>query len=192
METRMTLGGVAPFGHYFVAEPRTESTETRRSAYLDTSVPSYLVARLSTDLTIARRQLITRTWWERHRHQFAIYTSKAVTEEASAGNPDWARRRLAVLSEFPELSATPDSDDLSRALMTAAALPISAAIDAKHIAIAAVNSVDFLLTWNCKHLANANAAHKIARTCEAAGFRTPKICTPEALVELCNHEMPNP
>jgi hypothetical protein len=192
MGTELILGTGARLSHYHVAEPQPGCSDTRGSVYLDTSVPSYLVARLSRDLTTARRQRLTRLWWEAHRHEFSIYVSTSVTVEARAGDANWAQRRMDLLSRFPELTSTSQTDELAAALVRAAALPSNAIVDADHIAIAAVNEIDFLLTWNCKHLANAHVAHKIVRTCEVAGFRTPKICTPETLMRICADEMPNP
>ena len=166
---------------YCVAEPSVHES-LRQTVYLDTSIPSYLTARLSQDLLVARRQRITRIWWMRYRRYFDLCISDHVTSESTAGNPFAASRRLEVLAPIEVLSENERSLHLMECLIGGGRLPPNARADAEHISIAAVHSVRFLLTWNYKHLANNVIARNVARTCEQLGYRCPEICTPEKLM----------
>jgi predicted nucleic acid-binding protein len=125
-----------------------------RRIYLETSVVSYLAARPSRDMVIAAHQQLTRDWWDR-RFEFELFVADPVLEEASRGDLEAAQRRLAFLEGIPVLTAHPDALGLARSFLAEAALPSNAAIDALHVALAAVHGMDFLLTWNCTHIANA-------------------------------------
>ena len=149
--------------------------------YLETTVPSYLTAWMSRDLIMAARQQITREWWERRLAHFDAYISQLVLDEAAEGDADAAKRRLAVVAGFPLLTATPETEELAVALVERKLLPPVAADDAVHIALAAAHGMDFLLTWNFKHIANAETVAKIAQACRDHGFACPVICTPEEL-----------
>jgi hypothetical protein len=151
--------------------------------YLETTIPSYLTARPSRDLVTAAHQQITREWWDTRRHAFDLFVSQMVLDEASAGDPDAAARRLAVLAPLPLLNPRAEGADLAQALIEQVSLPIGAAADALHIAIAVVNGMDYLLTWNCTHIANAALRSQIATVCRRAGFEVPIICTPDELLE---------
>ena len=103
-------------------------------------------------------------------------------DEASAGDPVEIRKRLAIIGVLPTLEVTADAEALTQAIMAAGMLPLHGVRDAAHVAVSAVHAVDYLLTWNCKHLANAQIARRIAVVCERLGFRMPIICTPEELM----------
>jgi hypothetical protein len=148
--------------------------------YIETSILSYLTARPSRDLVQAAHQQLTIEWWTR-RDRFELVVSEAVLAEASRGDPAAAARRIAVAEGLPVLSATIEAQTVARRLLDAAAMPRKAAIDAAHVAIAAVHDVNFLLTWNCAHLANAVMRDHIEAVCRESGFRPPIICTPEQL-----------
>lgn len=150
--------------------------------YLETSVISYLAAFPSRDLVVAGQQQVTRDWWER-RERFELFVSDAVVEEASRGDSAAAVRRLDILDGIPVLSATDDAYVLAKSFLAAAALPPKAAIDAVHVALAAVHGMDFLLTWNCTHIANAVIRPQLELLCWRAGHRPPVICTPLELSE---------
>ena len=150
--------------------------------YLETTVPSYLTARPSRDLIRASHQQITREWWEHRRTHFEVFISQLVMDEAGAGDPAAARRRLEVLSDFPLLDLTGEVFSLANALVDSLALPPKAATDAAHIALAAVHGMHFLVTWNCAHIANAELATEIQSVCGKHGFAAPVICTPEELM----------
>jgi len=145
--------------------------------YVETSIVSYLTAWPSRDLVLAAHQQVTREWWS-HRERFELLVSDAVLVEAARGDGAAAARRLAALAGIPALSATERAQALARDLLQAAAMPSKAAIDAAHVAIAATHGVDFLLTWNCTHIANAVTRAKIEGVCRDAGFQPPVICTP--------------
>jgi hypothetical protein len=151
-------------------------------AYLETTIVSYLAAAASRDIVIAGHQQITLEWWNR-RDRFELFVSAAVIEEAARGDPVAAARRSALLSGIPVLDLGAEVRDLAEILVSARAVPATALIDAVHIAVAAVNRVDYLLTWNCAHIANAAVRGKIEQACRANGLPAPVICTPEELME---------
>ena len=123
--------------------------------YLETTVPSYLTSRPSRDLIIAGRQALTREWWERRQGTFQIYISQLVLDEAGAGDPAAGRERLKAVQSLPLLDITIEVAELAAAFLASGRIPRKAATDAAHIAIAAVHGMDFLVTWNCVHIANA-------------------------------------
>lgn len=155
----------------------------QQSVYIETSLVSYLVARPSRDLIRAARQQLTVDWWENERTKFELFVSDPVLQEASAGNPTEAAKRMAALAGIPQLQITNEAVLLAADLVKKHALPVKAAQDALHIAIACVNGMDYLLTWNCKHIANAQMRSKIEQTCRSAGYEPPVICTPEEMGE---------
>ncbi|MBX9583728.1 MAG: type II toxin-antitoxin system VapC family toxin [Gemmataceae bacterium] len=145
--------------------------------YVETTIPSYLTARPSRDPVRNAEQQITRDWWAR-RDRFALVTSELVFEEAGDGDPEAAADRLAALAGIPTLVSTDEVPDLARDLATSLPLPARAVNDAAHIATAAVHAVEYLLTRNCTHLANAALRRRVDRVCRARGFQAPAICTP--------------
>ena len=151
--------------------------------YLETTIPSYLTARPSRDLVTAAHQQITREWWDTRRHDFDLFVSQMVIDEASAGDPEAATRRLDVLASLPLLDPQAEGTALAQMLIDHIPLPARAAADALHIAIAVVNGMDDLLTWNCTHIANAALRGRIEAACRSRGFSVPIICTPEELLE---------
>ncbi len=154
--------------------------------YLETSVISYLTAFPSRDVVIAGQQQITTEWWSR-RKRFDLFVSDAVITEASRGDPEAAARRLTALAGIPSLLATVEAQNLTNEILRTATMPPKAAVDAAHIAIATVHGLDFLLTWNCTHIANAANRPRIENVCRAFGYQVPVICTP---FELFDEEGP--
>ncbi len=152
------------------------------SVYLETRIPSYLTAWRSPELLMAARQQVTREWWDARRGEFELFISQLVIDEATSGDPDAAARRITVLNGIPLLEPAEGTEELVDALIRALALPPKAAADAAHIALTVVNGMDFLLTWNCTHIANAAFRPTIEATCRACGYRMPVICTPEELL----------
>jgi hypothetical protein len=152
------------------------------SVYLETTFISYLVARASGDLLVAAHQKTTQDWWSVRRDQFRCHISQFVIDEVSAGDSAEAQKRLALIGGLANLEVSAEVISLAGAIMAAGMLPPHAYADAAHVAVATVHGVDYLLTWNCKHLANAQIARQIARVCEARGRRMPIICTPEELM----------
>lgn len=154
------------------------------SVYIETTIVSYLTVRPSRDLIRAAHQQITREWWDRERQNYELFTSPLVLVEATAGDSTAAADRLAVLRQIPLLPDNPAARPLAEALLVDAVLPAIAASDALHVAIAAIAGIDFLLTWNCRHLANAALRDRIASVVARQGCRPPVICTPEELREV--------
>jgi hypothetical protein len=154
----------------------------KKTVYIETSIVSYLTARPTNDLLAAAWQKITSDWWNSQRRRFNLYTSSLVIEEAARGNPDAASRRLKALSDFQLLAITEAVVALSKALLQEGALPIKALDDSLHIAIAAVHGVDYLLTWNCRHIDNAEMKPVVRKVCTAHGYVCPEICTPQELM----------
>ena len=154
-----------------------------RSVYLETSVISYLVARPNQrDLVVAAHQQITREWWTNRRHEFTLFASAVVIEEALRGDPEYAKARMSIIERLRLADVTRDARALAAQLLLEAALPPKANADALHIAIAAVTGLDNLLTWNCTHLANASILPRVNEICRTAGFEPPYVSTPEELM----------
>jgi predicted nucleic acid-binding protein len=153
----------------------------KRKIYLETSVISYLTARPSKTIIGAAHQQITLAWWE-SRDQYELFVSESVLRECGAGDASAAEKRLAIVRNVPLLTITEQAVDIAEALVTERIVPAKAAEDALHIAIATINRVDYLLTWNCKHIANPEIQRNIARHLEKAGLFLPFICTPEELL----------
>jgi hypothetical protein len=151
--------------------------------YIETTIPSYLAARTSRDLVIAGNQELTHEWWAEQRASFELYISQFVLDEAGIGDAGAARRRLEILADIQELKITDEAGVLTEKLLKEGGVPRKAATDAAHIAVAAVNGMDFLLTWNCKHIANARMLKKIYSICANEGYTCPLVCTPAELME---------
>ncbi len=150
--------------------------------YLETTIPSYLTAWPSRDLVRAAHQQITRDWWDRRRADFELYISQVVLRECQAGDATAAAERLKILQDLPLLEQTEEATRLAQALVDRVPLPERAAVDALHVAIAAVHGVDYLLTWNCTHIANATLRDPIESVCRENGYEPPAICTPDELL----------
>ena len=152
------------------------------SVYLETTVISYLVARPSRDVVVAAHQQTTHDWWYTRREAFACNVSQVVIDEASAGDPDEIRKRLDIIRDLPVLEVTTSAESLAQAIIASGVIPPRAVRDAAHVAVAAVHRIDYLLTWNCRHLANAQIMRKMEEVCNRSSERMPLICTPEELM----------
>ena len=151
------------------------------TVYVETTVPSYLTAWPSRDLVRAGQQQITRDWWN-HRNEYELRVSSLVLAECGAGDADAAAERLVALAGVPILELSADAEALAAILMRDVPLPEKAATDALHVAVAAVNGVEYLATWNCTHIANAVLRPKIEAVCRREGYEPPVICTPQELL----------
>ena len=149
--------------------------------YLETTIISYLAARPSKDLITAAHQQVTHDWWQNRRLDFDLFSSQLVIQESSAGDATVVKKRLQLLSDISLVQVNVDCVSLGRALVERGPIPEKAAVDALHIAIATVHGMDYLLTWNCKHIANAEMQTAVNRICRSAGYEPPVICTPEEL-----------
>jgi hypothetical protein len=154
---------------------------SRPSVYVETSVIGYATSRPSRDLVVAARQQITREWFAHRAARCDLFVSQLVVTEASGGDDLAARERTAFLEGIPQLKITDAVGELAEHLVESGAVPRTAAEDALHIAVAAAHGVEYLLTWNCKHIANAAMRQAIERSCREAGYEPPIICTPEEL-----------
>jgi predicted nucleic acid-binding protein len=145
--------------------------------YIETTIISYLTARPSRDILLAAHQQVTCDWWDT-RERFDLFVSQFVLDEAAAGDQVAADRRFSVLREAAVLDVMEDAIILAERLVAGGGLPTTARVDALHVAMATVHGMDYLLTWNCKHIANAGLRGTIEELCRAAGFEPPIICTP--------------
>lgn len=150
--------------------------------YIETSVISYLTSWPSRDLIVAANQQITHDWWQLHYQDFDFYISQLVINEASSGDVDAAKRRLDVVKDIPLLETSKIAVNFAELLVTEGSIPQQAIEDALHIAIATLNGMDYLLTWNFKHIANATMRYNIERICRISGYEPPIICTPQELL----------
>jgi predicted nucleic acid-binding protein len=151
--------------------------------YVETSIVSYLRQRPSSQVVMAARQLLTHQWWNEERGNYELVTSQYVIDEASAGDPALAGERLESLEGIPLLPLDPEIGDIAKEIMARAILPPKAQIDALHIAAVAHHRIEYLLTWNCKHIANARILPRIHAVLFDLGIQIPIICTPEEMVD---------
>lgn len=154
------------------------------SAYIDTSILGYLTARATKNLIIAANIEITRDWWESRRNDFALYISQVVLDEVAKGDAQIAIKRLELIQNLPLLELNQDVKNLAAQFLLKSNLPPKASSDATHIAIATVYGLDYLLTWNCKHIANAQIQKKLSKISTEFGYELPIICTPYELLGL--------
>jgi hypothetical protein len=152
------------------------------TVYIETTIPSLLTAWPSGDLQIAAQQVATRDWWETCRASFELYVSPDVLGEAAQGDVQAARLRLEAIANLPVLAVTDDVEALTRRILATGLIPPRATRDAAHIAFASVHGMDFLLTWNCRHIHNAMISRRLAGVCAALGFTLPVLCTPRELM----------
>src|SRR3990172_1485847 len=154
----------------------------KKTVYIETSIISYLTARPSRDLLAAAWQQVTIDWWDTQRDRFDLYTSDIVIEEVGRGDDLAISRRLETLAGIPLLAITDRVVALSEALVDAKALPQKAIGDSLHIALSAVHGVDYLLTWNYRHIDNAQTKPIVRAVCLVNGYAYPEICTPQELM----------
>jgi predicted nucleic acid-binding protein len=154
------------------------------TVYIETTIAGHLTSRLPKQFDVAAQMLATREWWEQDRPNFDCYTSPVVLDEVGRGDPIPTAERLEKLAALPLVFGGQQVDELAELLLARAALPAKARYDAVHLAIAAVNGMDYLLTWNCRHLANATLRGKIEQVCRDSNVEPPIICTPVELREL--------
>lgn len=154
----------------------------KASVYIEPTVVSYLTARPTQDKIKSEKQRITREWWTKQRPLFDCFISETVIQEISAGEAVMAAKRLEAVKEFRNLAAPEAALILAKQMVSLGVLPPKAAVDALHIAIAAAAGMEFLMTWNCTHIANAQIESRVRRLCAESGMSFPVICTPEELM----------
>ncbi|HEX5244706.1 MAG TPA: type II toxin-antitoxin system VapC family toxin [Tepidisphaeraceae bacterium] len=154
------------------------------TVYIETTIIGHLTSRVPQDPLVAGQMVATRKWWDESRQHFQLLTSEVARVECSRGDPQAASERLELIANLTMAQALPDFESLAELLLVRHALPAKARIDAFHVAIAPTNSIEYLLTWNCRHLANATMRTKIEATCQERGYPAPIICTPYELMEV--------
>jgi hypothetical protein len=152
------------------------------SVYIETSILGHLTARPTDNLIVAANVKITQDWWNEYRRSFMLYASEIVEDEAGKGDPEMASQRLNLLQSLMLLELTEEAFELSQAFLSQSNLPQKAFNDALHMGVATVYNLDYLLTWNCKHMANAQIQRKLARISSDLGYVLPVICTPYELI----------
>ena len=159
-------------------------SQVKPKVYLETTILSLLTAWPSRDLITAADQQSTREWWENRRQDFDLFVSPEVIGEAGQGDPAAARLRLEAVATLPVLAATEEVEELTRVILATGLIPPRATRDAAHIAFASVHAMDFLLTWNCRHIHNAMISRRLSEVCSAQGFTLPVLCTPRELMAI--------
>jgi hypothetical protein len=157
-----------------------------KTVYVETSVISYLVSLPSRDLRVAAWQQITTQWWEQEKSKYELFTSELVLAEAAAGDPSAAQKRIDKLDGIPYLNVSDEAKALAARLIADGGMPAHAEADALHVATASVHAIDYLLTWNCRHIDNATTKPVVRSICAVAGYVCPEICTP---LELLSEEI---
>jgi hypothetical protein len=153
------------------------------TVYIETTIVSYLTADPSRHPVTLVNQLATREWWSTHRDRYALFTSRFVVDEAMDGDPVMAQRRLALLTTVPLLAfEDTDAERFAKTLCRRVPMPPQAHADALHIALAAIHGMAYVLTWNCKHIANPHLQPRISAICREWGYAMPVLCTPTRLM----------
>ncbi|MEO0413992.1 MAG: type II toxin-antitoxin system VapC family toxin [Verrucomicrobiota bacterium] len=158
------------------------SGEITESVYIETTIPSLYTGRPSSQLVEAARQQLTHNWWDLERDNYQIVTSQTVIDECARGEKLMADKRVKFLEGIPLLRLTDDVALIAKELLAAQIIPMKAADDAIHIAVASVHEIDYLLTWNCKHLANPKIWWRVSDVVTKFGYKPSVICTPEDLI----------
>ena len=153
------------------------------TVYVETSVVSYLTAWPSRDLLVAANQQVTHEWWRGAGTRFRLVVSELVIAEAGAGDPAAASARLAVLESLTLLKTKEETEALAERILRAGAIPEAGAADATHVAVAVTHGVDYLVTWNFRHIANAANQRQMDRICREAGYDPVVLCSPAQLME---------
>jgi hypothetical protein len=157
---------------------------TKPTLYIETTVIGHLVDRIFVDPIVAGRQTVTRNWWPTATRNYRLFASRLVVDECAAGDAEVAAERLALLDSLEFLTASVDADELAKRLIAGRAIPESEPRDAAHVSLATVNGIEYLVTWNFKHIANATTRAAIELACRKAGYEPPVICTPDELSEV--------
>lgn len=151
------------------------------TVYIESTILSYLVSRPSRDIIVAARQELTREWWKFSRPRYDCVISQIVLDEISAGDPEHAAKRMEEASSLSALAVNSACQKLAQQYLDHGYIPQAEVRDSLHIAVAVIWKVDYLLTWNCKHIANAHALRQLRKFSENQGHEFPQVCTPEEL-----------
>jgi predicted nucleic acid-binding protein len=154
----------------------------KESIYLETTVVSYYTSKPSRDIIVLAHQEITREWWDNALKRYDAFISEIVIEEAMAGDAEAAKKRLAILKKFVHLDLNATVEKMAQVYVEKLKMPPKSLRDAVHLAVASVHNVDYLVTWNCSHIANGEVIRKLMQINTSYGIKTPVICTPEELM----------
>ena len=149
--------------------------------YIESTIPSYLVARPARDLLQAARQQTSKDWWDLKRHNHELFTSQIVLNEIASGEAEMAKQRLATLAGIPVLLGNEEAEKLTLQILGSGLLPAAADRDAAHIALATTYEMDILLSWNCRHITNASIQARLRKLAAKSGLTLPVLCTPDEL-----------
>lgn len=167
--------------------------QIKPSVYIETTVVSYLAARPSADATLGVRQRVTQQFWENYSDNFEFIVSDVVITEIRQGDAIAAQRRIEALAGLTVLELSPEAVVLALELINAGAVPKESQTDAQHIAVAVVNGIEHLASWNYKHIVNETKRQHIDQVCQAAGYHPTILCTPAELIEeIQMKEKPHP
>lgn len=155
----------------------------KRSVYIETTIISYLTSRTSRDVVVAGRQALTADWWNSYRDRYEVFVSALVQSEAEDGDADAVKRRMDAMEGIPALDIGDNARELADKMTKGGPMPVQYPEDALHIAVCAINGIDYLMTWNCKHMANATMRRQVEQFLDNLGYVCPIICTPEELME---------
>jgi hypothetical protein len=157
--------------------------------YIESTIPSYVVARPARDLLQAAHQEITKRWWESERLKHDIFISPLVLKEIRDGEAEMAEARMNLVSNLENLTVPTKVGELAELFIQKGVLPSGALTDATHIALSAVHKMHILLTWNCRHIANASIQFRLRRLAESRGFSLPLLCTPQEMLDEANRDI---
>lgn len=155
--------------------------------YIETTIPSYVTARFSRDIVIAARQQISREWWDTARFKYDLYISEVVIAECCMGDPEAAKRRLELISGIKILKLTDDINRLADEYIKLLDIPEKARLDAYHLAFAVISEMDYLLTWNCTHMAQGEIMSKLRNYNRKNNLFEPILLTPDELMGRDNY-----
>jgi len=158
------------------------------TVYLETSIVSHATARTSSNAATAVLQDQAKRWMNEQRSNFNVVTSRLVLDEAALGDPDAAQRRLTLLSDIPVLNPNPDVESVAEQLVSRSLIPENARLDASHVATAALAGVQFLLTQNCRHIANASVLPRVYQLLDELGLPGLLIYTPAEFLGGTNND----
>ena len=156
----------------------------KKKVYIETTIPSYLVAKPSRDIVLLTHQEFTKQWWESCKDDYELFTSQETIDEANSGDPVYAKQRYEILETLQLLDPATEVEQLANEYFKYFNFPVKALRDAAHLAFAVYYELDYLLTWNCKYLANASIRSRLHRLNDSLGYKTPDVCTPEELIPV--------
>ena len=156
----------------------------KATVYIESTIVSYLTAKPSRDLIVAAHQQLTQEWWDLIRPQVDCFISPFVIQEISAGNEEAANKRIEFVRDIPILEINQEIQKLAQTYFDSLDIPEKARLDASHLAVAVWHEVDYLLSWNCKHIVSGRVKKMLENINSQLNIKTPVLCTPEELMEV--------